>query len=84
MEQQESCTPRENETETESTDVGNDTHIGINSKRPKRDGSEVWAHFTRTPVPNGKPKRCTCNYCGKDYSCLPGAGTSTKWVHVHK
>ena len=45
MEQQESCTPHETETEIESMDVrtnmGTDTHIEINTTRPKRDGSEV-------------------------------------------
>ena len=64
MEQQESCTPHEIETEIESmdvhTDVGIDNHIEINTMKPKRYGFEVWTHFTIIYVPNGKPTKCTC------------------------
>lgn len=54
------------------------------SPKPKRklaSRSMAWEIFSRLKDNDNK---CSCNYCGKIYSCNPGSGTTTMNVHKWK
>ena len=52
-------------------------------KRPNKQTSSVWDHFTKMEASVNDEARCMCNYCGKDYACDSNSrGTSTLWKHL--
>ena len=54
-----------------------------NRKRPNKQTSSMWYHFTKMEPSAKDGARCKCNYCSKDYACDSNScGTSTLWEHL--